>query len=152
MTLSRALPICGLFLVFGASIAWGQSNTVLDTILSSKKATYGEAAYLALTATKRIPDSATLSLAAVELEAQKWGISFTTANEPVTLGDYCYIIMKAFDMKGGIMYHLFPGPRYAARQIAYLGLVPGNTSPYRPLSGREAVDIIGNVLRYEERS
>jgi hypothetical protein len=62
------------------------------------------------------------------------------------LGEYAYILMKAFHMQGGIMYSIFPGPRYASRELAFLEMIPGSASSGRTLSGEEVIRILGNVL------
>jgi hypothetical protein len=54
--------------------------------------------------------------------------------------------MKAFDEKGGLMYRLFPGPRYAVRELAYLGLVHGKAHSGRFPSGQEVVQILSSYL------
>ncbi|HUX19894.1 MAG TPA: hypothetical protein VMW69_01555 [Spirochaetia bacterium] len=148
----RSLLISMGLLVVATSMAWGQSNTTLDKILAGKAASFADAAYLVLTATKKIPDSATLTEAADAVATQNWGIKPSQADQPLTLGTYSFMLMKAFKMHGGIMYTLFPGPRYAARELVYLGDIHGDTSPYRTLSGTEAVNILGSVLNQQEGS
>lgn len=148
----RSLLISMGFLVFASGLAWGQSNSTLDKILATKEASFGDAAYLVLTATKKIPDSTTLSEAADAITKQGWGIKGASADQSITLGTYSLMLMKAFDMKGGIMYSLLPSPRYAARELTYLGDIHGDTSPYDPVSGTEAVDILGSVLNQKEGS
>jgi hypothetical protein len=58
--------------------------------------------------------------------------------------------MRALDIPGGIMYSMFPGPRYAAREIAYLGFVRGSGAPGRTVSGNEVMYILGRVLEWKE--
>ena len=145
----RLLLLCTILLPL-AALAWGQSNSVVDQLLAQDKASYGNAAYMALSAAKQIPDTASLDDAMAALAATHWRQKLPGSDAPVTLGEYSYLLMKAFKMKGGLMYSLAPGPRYAARELAYLGLVNGDTSPYRILAGRDVVEIVGNVLNYLE--
>jgi hypothetical protein len=65
---------------------------------------------------------------------------------PITLGELACLIMKTQGMGGGILYTLFPGPRYAARELAYLRLVRGNTHPSRTVTGEEVMRILAAVL------
>lgn len=146
----RSLLVCMALLVVVSSAAWGQSNAVLDKILAAKDASFGDVAYLVMSATKNIPDNATPEEAVAALGKQNWGVKTTEAQQSVTLGTYSFILMKAFGLHGGIMYSLVPGPRYAARELVYLGFVHGDGSPYRTISGTEAVDILGSVLNYKE--
>jgi hypothetical protein len=73
-----------------------------------------------------------------------------SAEGPITLGEYAFVLMKAFDIRGGIFYSIFPGPRYACRELAFLGLLDGKASPNRRLAGDEAVRVLGKVLEYRE--
>jgi hypothetical protein len=68
------------------------------------------------------------------------------AQDPVTLGEISFLIMKTLGLPGGLMYMIFPGPRYAARELAYLGFIPGNTHPSRAISGQEVMHILGQAL------
>jgi hypothetical protein len=54
--------------------------------------------------------------------------------------------MKAYDARGGVMYSLFQNTRYACREIAYWDWLDENVSPYRTLSGDEAVDLLSQML------
>lgn len=128
---------------------WAQSNTVMDSLLSQKQATFGDAVYMVMTAIKQVPESASQGDAIKALEGDGWGVKILDTSNPITLGEYAFLLMRAFNMHGGIMYGLFPGPRYAARELAYLRLIYGDTSPYRTISGREVVEILGSVMSYE---
>ena len=123
-----------------------QSNTVIDALLGSREAAFGDAVYLVLSAAKIVPEKATPNDAVWALQAKNMGIAGRSAKEPITLGEYAFLLMKAFDVRGGIMYRLFPGPRYACRELAFLGLLEGNMVPRRRLGGEEAVRIVSRFL------
>jgi hypothetical protein len=123
-----------------------QSNAVLDTLLDSREAAFGDTAYLVLSAAKVIPEKATPADAVWTLQAKNWGIAGRPAKEPITVGEYSFLLMQAFEVRGGILYRLFPGPRYACRELAFLGLLEGSTAARRRLSGGEAVRILSRFL------
>jgi hypothetical protein len=127
-----------------------QSNSLIDELLKEEKATFGKVAYLCLVAAKLIPDGAGVNDALAYLEKAKLGITIKKADEPILLGELAYIIMKVFKMSGGVMYSLIPGPHYACRELAYLGLITGRTSPYRNISGERALQIVSNVVNWME--
>ena len=127
-----------------------QSNEVLDALLEEETTSFGQAAYLVLTAVARISDDTTPSEAAAEIAQQDWKVPARTAEEPLTLGEYSFLLMQAFDLKGGVMYRILPGPRYAGRELAYLRFIKGNTSPYRTFSGEEAIGILGRLMEWKE--
>ena len=59
--------------------------------------------------------------------------------------------MKAFGEKGGLMYRLVPGPRYAVRELAYQGLVHGKVHSGRFPSGQEVVQLLSSFPGPERR-
>jgi hypothetical protein len=137
-------------LLAGAAQVRAQSNELLDALLEEQTASFGQASYLVLTAAGRLSDEASTADAALVVTAQGWKVPHKDADEPVTLGEYSYLLMQAFEMKGGLMYRIFPGPRYAGRELAYLRFIRGDTSPYRLLRGEEAIGILGRLLAWKE--
>ena len=149
-TLTLMLAIA---LLAGVGSLWGQSNELLDELFEEPATTLEQAAYLVLTAAGRIPDDSSPADAAAALAAQGWTVPERSADEPLTLGEYSYLLMRAFELSGGLMYRIFAGPRYAGRELAYLQLIKGDTSPYRTFSGEEAIGILGRLMeRKEEQS
>jgi outer membrane protein OmpA-like peptidoglycan-associated protein len=56
--------------------------------------------------------------------------------------------MQSFSIPRSALYALFPGPRYAYRQLDYLGLLPGQRDPALTVSGERFLQILGRVLNY----
>jgi hypothetical protein len=56
--------------------------------------------------------------------------------------------MKSFGIKGGLMYRIFPNPRYACRELVRLRIVQGRTDPGGRLSGERFLRILGNTLTF----
>jgi hypothetical protein len=137
-------------LLAAAGCLWGQSNELLDTLFDEPATTLGQAAYLVLTASGRIPDDSSPADAAASLAGQGWNVPERIADEPLTLGEYSHLLMQAFELKGGVMYRIVPGPRYAGRELAYLKIIRGDTSPYRTFSGEEAIGILGRLMEWKE--
>ena len=125
-----------------------QSNTSLDVLLDKREASFGDVAYLALTAMKLIPETASAAQAVEALKGTGWKIRMLGPDSAVTLGDYAHLLMTAFKIQGGILYSLFPGPRYACRELAFLNVISVDARPLRSVSGEEAVRILGKVMEY----
>jgi hypothetical protein len=71
------------------------------------------------------------------------------ANEAVTRGTLSVPIARALQIKGGLVMHLTgPNPRYATRELQYLGLYPPS-SPNQIFSGTEFVGIVGKLDDYQ---
>ena len=126
--------------------AAAQSNQMIDRLLEQPRASFGAAAYLVLAASGALDPEATEQQALEVLNEKGWKLRAAQAEDPIRLGQFCFLIMKAFGEKGGLMYHLFPGPRYAVRELAYLGLVHGKVHSRRFPSGQEVVQILSGYL------
>jgi hypothetical protein len=129
-----------------AGAAWSQSNEVIDSLLSEQRATLAKTAYLVLSAAGFVGEEEPVEQAFAALQAQPWGFAASGPDDVVKLGAFSYLVMKAFSMRGGIMYSIFPGKRYAAKEFAYRGFAVSNTSPGRVLSGTDVTRILGRVL------
>jgi hypothetical protein len=66
--------------------------------------------------------------------------------KPITLPELSFLIMKAFDMKGGMMYAILPGPRYSYRSMISRSFIQGAADPAMTVSGDRFLLILGNVL------
>ena len=142
----------GMFLVLLVSAILplaSQSNQLLDQLLDEPEAHFGSVVYMTLAAAKLLPDTATPEQAVQVLRQQNWNVTILPVEAAVPLGDYSYLLMRAFKLSGGIFYRLFPGPRYACRELGYLKLIPADARPFRSVSGEEAVRILGNVMAYQ---
>ncbi|HQO67037.1 MAG TPA: hypothetical protein PLI66_09890, partial [Spirochaetales bacterium] len=69
-----------------------------------------------------------------------------SADVPILLKDYAYLLMSAFGLRGGLMYALFPGPRYAYRQLVSSFVIQGRSDPDMAVSGPVAVRMLGRVF------
>ncbi len=125
-----------LVLLFIPQFIPAQSNEVIDRLIEQEQATFEDAFYMVKTAVGEKADV----------------LSSFDSNGTITLGEYSYLLMEAFDLPSGIMYRLFPGPRYATREIAYQGFIRGSNMPGRPITGREVINILRRVMVWKEES
>jgi len=71
------------------------------------------------------------------------------SDEAVTRGTLAVAITRALNIRGGVMLRLRPfSPRYATRELRYVGLFPAS-SPHQTFSGADFVAIIGRVEDYD---
>ena len=145
----RPLLIAAVLLaIICVQYGFAQSNEVIDQLLAEDQATLGNAVYLVFLAADIASEDWSVDESIQELQSRGWGFDDAAPGNVVDLGSFSFILMKTFDMKGGIMYSLFPGKRYAARELAFLGFVPGYASPTRVLEGQEVTHILGRTLDY----
>ncbi len=126
-----------------------QSNNLIDNLLSQKEAAFGDTVLLVLTAGRIIPEGSGTDTA-MKVLAEKFGkLSGKKADNHITAAEMSFIIMKTFNLKGGIMYMLFPGPRYAYRELVYRKDLSGRGGPYRKVSGDEVLRTLRQVMDSE---
>lgn len=134
----------------GFSLLSAQSNEVLDTVLGEASLSYGDAAYLVGSASGRLQDAVSPADAAAALDQAGLGIPGRAPDSSVSLGEFSYMLTRAFGMRGGIMYSILPGPRYATRELAYLGIITGPAIPGMSLSGERALRILERAVHRKE--
>jgi len=136
-----------LVLLLGATFcAVAQSNETIDTILGEETATVGSVASVALTAGDLISDDSTPAKAVDAAIAAGWLPETARAPDPAGFGTLAYILMQVFEVPGGLMYRIFPGPRYATREFTYQGWSPIRIGPSDSFSGEFLLSVTGIFL------
>jgi hypothetical protein len=146
----RALLLMLAMTAIAAPLLTAQSNTVLDAVLGEPSLSYANAAYLAGTASGHLPETVAPADAVTGLENDGLGLPGRGPDDPVTLGDFSYMLTRAFGIQGGIMYRILPGPRYATRELAYMSIISGPAKPGMALSGERALRILEQILNRKE--
>lgn len=140
----RSLPLfCFLLLITGTVIA--QSNSMMDSYLLQDKALAAETSYFALVGAALMDDTVSSEEALAKAIASAWVKQGAVADTPLTVEDLSYLLMRAFKIKGGLMYTLFPSRRYALRELIARGIVNGSGGKNRIVSGEEALGIIAKA-------
>jgi hypothetical protein len=142
----RALVLTFAMAAAAVPLLSAQSNEVLDAVLSEATLSYAQAAYLVGTASGHFADTVSPQEAVTDMEQQGLGTPGLKPDDPVNLGAYSYMLTRAFGIKGGIMYRILPGPRYATRELSYLKIIPGPAKPGMSLSGDLALRILQHML------
>jgi len=138
-----------MFFVLVGAAAWGQSNQFIDTVLEAKTISYSQAAYLVAAASSLVDASASETDAMEKLRGKGFAMTLSPGNA-LNIGEYSYLVMKGFDIPSGLMFAVFPGPRYALKELKARGIVAGSPSPDKQLSGEEALRILGNAIGWKE--
>jgi hypothetical protein len=61
------------------------------------------------------------------------------------------LLMRSFELKGGIFYSLLKSPHHAYRELVYKGLISGNADPGKPVSGSDLLLIVSRLLSITEK-
>ena len=132
-----------IFLVIPRVFLSAQTAAELDILLETREMSQAQAARYVLTAV----DGPVSQDSAFQQAMEKgWLPENAAANDPITLGSLSFLIMKAFDYKGGLMYMLLPGPRYAFRSLVSRSIIQGTVDPAMKVSGDKFLLILGNLL------
>jgi outer membrane protein OmpA-like peptidoglycan-associated protein len=75
-------------------------------------------------------------------------IAVPSPDRPIKLKELSRLVMKSFNMKGSFLYAVFPGSRYAYRELQYLRLLPEPCDPAMKVSGIQLLQIVEQVLNY----
>jgi outer membrane protein OmpA-like peptidoglycan-associated protein len=119
----------------------------LDDLLGAETVNFVQAARFVLGAADVLGEDSSPEEAYGLAREKEW-VANKPPHGPITLGEVCFLIVKAFNMKGSFLYAWFPGPRYAFRELDYLKLIPGQRDPAARVSGERLLQILGMVASY----
>lgn len=133
-----------LLLVLAAVSAWGATppaddQRILDEVLAQKDLDFAHAAWLAGRASGLFDETVDPAAAAVQAQSLGWRKAGSGPAAAVTLADYSQILVRAFPLPTGLLYSLFPGPRYAYRDLVFLKVIPGTVDSGSTVSGEAAL-------------
>jgi hypothetical protein len=143
----------GILLFLSAALlppqtAAAQTAAELERLLALPAVSYGDAAWLVLNAAGIIPPESSRDEAWRYAADNNWLPKKAAAERPATLGGLSLLMMKAFDIRGGFMYSLFPGPRYGYRELVYRKLIQGRAYSGMRVSGERLLRIVSRILDY----
>ena len=141
-----------MFFILLPVLAFAQTASELDAMLQADTVTAAGAARFVLGAADLLPAGVSgvdAENAAYDIAGSKGWIK-AAASDAVTLKDTAFLIMKAFNLKGGVMYSIFKNPRYAYREMIYQKNIMGQTDQGMKVSGSGLLAILGRVMRSEE--
>jgi outer membrane protein OmpA-like peptidoglycan-associated protein len=148
---NRALLGCIIFMMSfcaGGGGLQAQTAAEMDVLLETGKANFGQASYFVLSAAGTVENDGAASAFAAARE-RGWLPKKAGPDSPIRLGELCFLVMRAFGIRGSFLYALFPGPRYAFRELDYLRLIPGRRDPALWVSGEELLRILDLVTAVE---
>ena len=141
-----------LLLLLLPAFAFAQTASEMDAMLEADTVSAAKAARFVLGSADLLP----AGLSGPEAEKAAYETAFsnswikTGAEKNVTLKDTAFLIMKVFNLKGGVMYSLFKNPRYAYREMIYRKLIQGVTDQSMKVSGQKLLVILDKTSKYIE--
>jgi hypothetical protein len=142
--------LCFALLILVSASLSAQTAAELEAILESPALNCSQAARFVLAASADGTAAATDTGAGAfeKVLANGWFPRGTGAGDSLTLGVLSFLTMRAFGIKGGFMYALLPGPRYAFRTMVSRSFIQGAADPAMTVSGERFLLILGNVLSW----
>jgi len=151
------IVLCSLlFLLLPAFLFAQQSATrqtaaqEIETLLNASAVTYAQAARFALEAS-----------GAAVIESPREAFDYAvqqnllpknvSADDSVRLDRLSLLLMRSFDIKGGLFYTLFKSPRYAYRELAFLNVIQGRHDPKMIVTGERLLFYISRILSRREQ-
>ena len=141
---------CLLLFLLLPALAFAQTAAEMDILLETETVSTGTAARFALGAvgmmTPELTGVAAENAAYQEALSRAWVKS--GQEEAINMQEMAFLIMNAFEIKGGIMYSLLHNPRYAYREMVYRKLILGRSDSNMKVSGMRFLQILGSTLNY----
>ncbi|MDR2377107.1 MAG: hypothetical protein LBD96_11800, partial [Treponema sp.] len=135
--------------VFFTSLLYAQTAREMDLLLETREVSFDQASRFVLVVANVMTNEGADTGTAYDLALERgWLPKNVEAGRPIRLGELCSLIMGAFEIKGSFLYTLFPGSRYAFRELDYLKLIPGQRDPALKVSGERFLQILGMVAAY----
>jgi hypothetical protein len=124
-------------LFFVPQFLTAQTAAQLEAVLASPAVTCSQAADFVLEGEDGAFDKAM---------SNGWLPKTASPDDPINMGSLSFLLMKAYNLKGGFLYAVFPGPRYAFRAMVSESYIQGDSDPALTVSGENFMLILGRVL------
>jgi len=144
--MKKVLVVALAMLAMCSPAAFAQSGVELDMLLSTGEVSLSLAARYVLPAADILPAGATPETSFAAAKEKAWLPPDVEPDAPIKLSELSFLIAQAFGMKGGLMYSIAPGPRYAYRELVYLRIIQGVSDPAQTVSGERLMRILGRLL------
>jgi hypothetical protein len=139
-----------LFVLLVTTAAHADQMEVIASLQTAETVTYREGGYAVLVAAGVLPGTAAPDAALNPELRSRLGWGSRPADRPLSVAEFSYLLMEAFDIPGGLMYRIAPGPRYAVRQLRFRRILLERIDATEEISGLQALRLIGNAIEWTE--
>jgi hypothetical protein len=136
-------------LLFSAMAARGQNAAEMESLLDAGEITCAQAAYFVFAAAFYNPPQNPQAAFDMALEEGYLPPNSESSNS-ITMAGLSLLLMKAFDIEGGLMYRLEARSRYAYREMISRGFIEGRSYSTFAVSGEQLLRIVENILAKRE--
>lgn len=148
-----------LFLLLSSPLC-AQTAAKLEALLLEPEINWSTAAAFVLEASDSAESSASVEAGVFSSEnssfilcsENNWLPKNTAPDDTVRFKGIALLLMRSFDLKGGIFFSLTKSPHHAYRELVYRGIIRGKADPDMPVSGRDLLLMINRILAVKEQS
>ena len=130
----------GLFSVSAQSTA-----EEIETLLGTGAVTYAQAARFVLEASDAMVTSSHEEAFRYAAE-RNWLPKNAAVDDAARLDGISLLLMRSFDLKGGLFYSIFKNAHYAYRELTYRNVIQGRANPDMNVSGERLLFLTGRIL------
>ena len=145
----RKIVIFFCVLLILPAFLYSQTAQRIEDFLNSDALSYGQVVQFVLEAAD-LPAASSQEAAFNYAVGQNWLPGNVAAGDQASLRGLSYLVMQAFEMRGGIFYSLFGNPHYAYRELVHRGIIVGRSSPNMTVSGYNLLFVVNRVLAFQE--
>ena len=120
----------------------------IETFLNAKTVTYAQAARFVLEAANALATDNREEAFNYAVQ-HDWLSKKLSSNDSARLDNISLLLMRSFNLKGGIMYTITKSPHYAYRELVYLNVIQNRADPSVPVSGEQLLFYINRILARE---
>ena len=146
--LSKKITVA-IFFILLSSFAYPQTAERLERLLTSDTVSYEDAAHFVLEAADVFAASNPAEALGYALE-RGWLPKRAAAGGTARLDGVSLLIMRSFNIQGGLFYRITKAPHYAYREMVYQNVIQGSNDPAMAVSGDILLFMLNRVLSYKE--
>lgn len=141
--------VTSLLMLLSAPL-YAQTADEIETLLNTNAVTYSQAVRFVLEAADlaAITDRNEAFLYAVEKDLLP---KKAAPDAELTLENVSFVLMRSFNVKGGILYSIAKNPHYAYRELVYKEIIQGRADPLMKVTGDQLLFMIGRLLSFQEK-
>lgn len=144
--MKKRILLIALLLVVFAAAASAQSADALTKMIDAKNATVGETAYFLAVYLDAVPESCSEAAAVSALQDKGVCNDDLTADTFLTYRTFAGMLMRTWNVKGGLMYSLTKSDRYALRELQAMGIISSAVDPSAVVSGFDALAALNSCM------
>lgn len=141
----KTLTLISFFLIFAAGLN-AQSADKMTEVLESEKVTLGQVSYFIATASGKIDEKESEEDAVKVMKAIQFTDAEVKSDEYVKVKDLAWMLASTWKIDGSLMLKLFPGPRYAFKQLKADGILNDFDDPDSFMDGHRFFNILTDCM------